>query len=371
MGTPLYMSPEQAQGHQLDHRSDLYSLGVTFYQMLSGQPPFKADSPLALALKHVKDTPVDLSVHRPDLPPDLCRLVMKLMEKDPARRYQSASDMLRDLAKVRDAVQAAQTLAGAPGGLQVSTPAIAIDDTPPLAKAKKARSGPGLRDLFADARVRSRVVAAMLFGGLALGAAAGWSLRPRDLLGEGARSPAALPALWMAPEWSEVPKQPSAELQYRYAQVQAPSGSREAAWLAVPGHFPQAHEWSARAYDQVARQLFRHRDAPRLRVLAAELDKLGRAHEKQLAAVATVGAEVLEGDAEEAITGLRDDFIVSLTDPGLAELALEITLEAERLARRGLSASVAGTLRRLKIRLVQRTVNIMFLDFLGQQINLN
>ena len=68
MGTPLYMSPEQAQGHTLDHRSDLYSLGVTFYHMFAGRPPFLADSPIALALKHVKDEPVDLTVHRPDLP---------------------------------------------------------------------------------------------------------------------------------------------------------------------------------------------------------------------------------------------------------------------------------------------------------------
>ena len=71
LGTPLYMSPEQAQGHALDHRSDLYSLGITFYHMLAGEPPFRAETPLALALKHVKDTPVNLAVHRSDLPADL------------------------------------------------------------------------------------------------------------------------------------------------------------------------------------------------------------------------------------------------------------------------------------------------------------
>ena len=57
MGTPLYMSPEQAQGQPLDHRSDLYSLGVTFYHMLTGEPPFRADSAVALALKHVNENP--------------------------------------------------------------------------------------------------------------------------------------------------------------------------------------------------------------------------------------------------------------------------------------------------------------------------
>ena len=101
MGTPLYMSPEQAQGKPLDHRSDLYSLGVTFYHMLSGEPPFRADSAIALALKHVSEQPVSLRLRRPDIPPDLERLVLKLMAKNPVDRYQSAAEMLADLARIR------------------------------------------------------------------------------------------------------------------------------------------------------------------------------------------------------------------------------------------------------------------------------
>ena len=64
MGTPLYMSPEQAQGHAVDHRSDLYSLGVTFYHMLAGVPPFQAETALALALKQVREAPRSMLVHR-------------------------------------------------------------------------------------------------------------------------------------------------------------------------------------------------------------------------------------------------------------------------------------------------------------------
>ena len=105
MGTPLYMSPEQAQGHVIDHRSDLYSLGVTFYHMLAGVPPFQAETPLALALKQVREMPRSMLIHRPDLPAELDRLVLKLMAKDPADRYQSAALMLADLAKLRDSLQ--------------------------------------------------------------------------------------------------------------------------------------------------------------------------------------------------------------------------------------------------------------------------
>src|SRR5947209_11776744 len=111
MGTPLYMSPEQAQGNELDHRSDLYSLGVTFYHMLAGVPPFKAETPLAMALKHVKDRPPSIAIHRSDIPLDLDRLVMKLMAKSPGDRFQSAGEMLRELARVREGMQA-------PSGLQ-------------------------------------------------------------------------------------------------------------------------------------------------------------------------------------------------------------------------------------------------------------
>ncbi len=115
MGTPLYMSPEQAQGHPVDHRSDLYSLGVTYYFMIAGEPPFRADSAVALALKHVREIPRSLLNYRPDLPMEIDRLVMKLMAKDPADRYQSATMMLADLSKLRELIHIA------PGGASETT----------------------------------------------------------------------------------------------------------------------------------------------------------------------------------------------------------------------------------------------------------
>ena len=120
----------------MDHRSDLYSLGVTYYHMLAGHPPFRAETALAVAMKHVVDTPVDLSVHRPDLPPDLCRLVMKLMAKSAGNdRYQSAAEMLRDLNKIRETIQIS-ALAAASGVTLTPPPrdALSLIDTSPRPK---------------------------------------------------------------------------------------------------------------------------------------------------------------------------------------------------------------------------------------------
>lgn len=97
MGTPLYMSPEQVQGKPVDPRSDIYSFGVTCYQMLTGRLPFAGQNAIEVALKHVNEKPQSLGEARPDLPSDLVQLVESMMAKDPTKRPQTGREILRVL----------------------------------------------------------------------------------------------------------------------------------------------------------------------------------------------------------------------------------------------------------------------------------
>ena len=98
IGTPAYMSPEQAAGErEIDGRSDLYSLGIVGYQMLVGEPPFVAASTPAILVKHISERPVPLEQRRADVPQDLARAVMILLEKDPANRLPSAAALVTAL----------------------------------------------------------------------------------------------------------------------------------------------------------------------------------------------------------------------------------------------------------------------------------
>ncbi|MEM9467371.1 MAG: Stk1 family PASTA domain-containing Ser/Thr kinase [Actinomycetota bacterium] len=97
MGTATYFSPEQAQGKALDGRSDLYSLGVVLYEMLAGVPPFQAETPVAVAYKHVQERPQALTDRGVQVAPSLQAITMKLLAKNPANRYPTADDLRSDL----------------------------------------------------------------------------------------------------------------------------------------------------------------------------------------------------------------------------------------------------------------------------------
>ena len=95
IGTPRYMSPEQAEGREVDHRSDIYSLGALMYEMLTGSPPFKADTIAGLIHKHITKAPKPPSKLNPQVPKILEEIILKCLEKTPERRYQRADEIIK------------------------------------------------------------------------------------------------------------------------------------------------------------------------------------------------------------------------------------------------------------------------------------
>ncbi|MEQ8663665.1 MAG: serine/threonine-protein kinase, partial [Gammaproteobacteria bacterium] len=113
LGTPSYMSPEQLSGKKVDGRSDLFSLGVMFYQMITGKLPFHGDSMATLMYKIANEQPPRIEELRPDLikqRPCLASIIDKALEKDPDKRYQTGGEMARDIQ--RCAKQAQNQAAG-------------------------------------------------------------------------------------------------------------------------------------------------------------------------------------------------------------------------------------------------------------------
>jgi len=99
-GSPAYMSPEQVQGHELDSRSDLYSLGAVMYEMLCGQRPFRAGALGKLLRQVVQSTPEPLREVRPEIPEDLEAIVLRALQKDPDHRYRNGAEFAADLTRV-------------------------------------------------------------------------------------------------------------------------------------------------------------------------------------------------------------------------------------------------------------------------------
>lgn len=132
IGTAQYLSPEQARGERVDARSDVYSLGCVLYEILTGEPPFIGDSPVAVAYQHVREDPVAPSHKRSGISPELDAVVLKALAKNPDNRYQSAAEMRADLVRVHSGEK--------PEAPKVLTP---HDRTLMMAARPGARAGAG------------------------------------------------------------------------------------------------------------------------------------------------------------------------------------------------------------------------------------
>lgn len=259
MGTPLYMSPEQVEGRPLGPTSDVYSFGVTCYQMLAGRPPFEGDNALSVAVQHLKSEPERLENLRRDLPEGLCRIVHRMLAKEPGQRFQNGHELLRELRGLP-----LPELAGEwPSGLEPIDP----DELAALAEAGTAATQQLDRLMRSQSMmVRKRVrwgrlvawaVVAFVGGGLAAVA-----FRPRSLLESDHRS-------------SKVVKQADARAQYWHAMELG----TEPAWLAVEEYFPADggplnELYARRAKQQLGDYYLDLGDTPRALALFEELSRI-------------------------------------------------------------------------------------------------
>jgi eukaryotic-like serine/threonine-protein kinase len=148
IGTAQYLSPEQARGSPVDQTSDLYSVGVVLYEMLTGQVPFTGDTPLEIAMKHLSAVPKPPSELRPDVPHDLDLVVLRALAKNPEERYQTAEEMDADLARVAEGLpvgaetaDAATAVLSGSGVLAAAPTAIVSPPAPPTAPTRPAPPG--------------------------------------------------------------------------------------------------------------------------------------------------------------------------------------------------------------------------------------
>ena len=183
MGTAQYLSPEQARGEVVDARSDLYSTGVLLYELLTGQPPFSGDSPVAVAYQHVSEMPTPPSQLDPRIPPEVDAIVLHSLAKRADERYQSANEFRADLERAID---------GAP--LTAALPTLAVERTaslPPLEAAGMGRRSGGSRPMrrgpafwvLSIAAIAIAIIATVLLGRLLFGGSSGAPIAVPDLAG--------------------------------------------------------------------------------------------------------------------------------------------------------------------------------------------
>ncbi len=251
MGTPLYMSPEQVEGRELDPRSDIYSFGVTCYHMLAGNPPFRGETALSVAVQHLKTRPEPLETLRPDLPPALCRLVHRMLAKEPEQRIASAREILHELRALRASEDWPEDLAPLDDDGLVPSTALAV------AHPATERLGQAMRTqamLAPRRRRRWMLVAASLVASLVVGLGLAALSQERPLVGQRVNN---------APS---VTKEADVKQQY----LKAMRLNSELGWLSVLEHFPD---------EDSAQQYYRQRARQQLAMLYLDRNDLSQAAE--------------------------------------------------------------------------------------------
>ena len=259
MGTPLYMSPAPAEGRALDSRSDLYSFGVTAYHVLAGRPPFAGDTPLAVAVQHVRTQPERLENLRPDLPTGLCRIIHKLLAKDPDQRFQDATALLQELRGLGVATDDADWIEGVEDWSTAELIALAdarVEATQQLDALMKtsARKQNSSRRPWIGAIILGACLAFLL------GGVAAWVTREPQLL-EDANGPRQI----------EVEQLADGETQYWHAMSLGDPTQRAAGFQAVVAYFPDDTYHANLARQQLARIYLQQGDHARALVLFQEL----------------------------------------------------------------------------------------------------
>jgi serine/threonine-protein kinase len=287
MGTPLYMSPEQVEGRPLDPRSDIYALGVTSYQMLTGQPPFRGETALSIAVQHLQSAPERLENVRPDVPASICRIVHTMLAKDPAERYAAPRQLLYDLRAVsielfRD--DPGDELEGWGSDDLPSMVEARRETTQRLSAAMKTTSMPVFKRTSLVRWVLLAVCAFAVGGGLAA------ALRPKPLITLAAEDPDA------------IPKQKTAEMQWLYALML----DSESGWKSVTHYYGDDPTNARRAKQSLALLYLKERDYKRAKELFDEFAAINDVEEPYKAFGLAGQAIVLNrlGDTQESVEKL-------------------------------------------------------------------